>query len=89
MATPDAAAKAEVGPLETAIAQFEAAADRLNLGQGLREVLGSCKRELASNFPVQMDDGSTKVFTGYRVQHNLARGPAKCGIRYQIGRAHV
>src|SRR3990172_6075883 len=82
MATPDAAAKAEAGPLETAIAQFEAAADRLNLGQGLREVLGSCKRELASNFPVQMDDGSTKVFTGYRVQHNLARGPAKGGIRY-------
>src|SRR3990172_4752612 len=82
MATPDAAAKAEAGPLETAIAQFEAAADRLNLSHGLREVLGSCKRELASNFPVQMDDGSTKVFTGYRVQHNLARGPAKGGIRY-------
>jgi len=82
MATPDAAAKAEAGPLETAIAQFGAAADRLNLDHGLREVLGSCKRELASNFPVQMDDGSTKVFTGYRVQHNLARGPAKGGIRY-------
>jgi glutamate dehydrogenase (NAD(P)+) len=75
-------AKAETGPLETAIAQFEAAAERLNLDHGLRQVLGTCKRELASNFPVQMDDGSTKVFTGYRVQHNLARGPAKGGIRY-------
>jgi glutamate dehydrogenase (NAD(P)+) len=82
MAIPRTTAKNDVGPLETAIAQFEAAADRLNLGHGLREVLGSCKRELASNFPVQMDDGNTKVFTGYRVQHNLARGPAKGGIRY-------
>src|SRR3970040_749970 len=82
MATPDAAAKAKTGPLETAIAQFEAAADRLNLDRGLRQVLGTCKRELATHFPVQMDDGSTKVFTGYRVQHNLARGPAKGGIRY-------
>ena len=69
-------------PLDTAIAQFERAADRLNLDPGLRQVLGTCKRELTTHFPVQMDDGSTKVFTGYRVQHNLARGPAKGGIRY-------
>ncbi len=69
-------------PLDTAIAQFEAAADRLNLDSGLRLMLGVCKRELTTNFPVQMDDGSTKVFTGSRVQHNLARGPAKGGIRY-------
>jgi len=69
-------------PLDTAIAQFEAAAQRLNLDPGLRQVLATCKRELAANFPVQMDDGSIKVFTGYRVQHNLARGPAKGGIRY-------
>ncbi|HLB26989.1 MAG TPA: Glu/Leu/Phe/Val dehydrogenase [Dehalococcoidia bacterium] len=82
MATPDATARAEAGPLETAIAQFHAAAEKLDLDPGLRQVLGTCKRELASNFPVQMDDGSTKVFTGYRVQHNLARGPAKGGIRY-------
>src|SRR3990170_2137374 len=72
MAIPKVTAEAETGPLETAIAQFEAAAERLNLDRGLREVLGTCKRELASNFPVQMDDGSTKVFTGYRVQHNPA-----------------
>ena len=76
------AAKPGVSPLDTAITQFEGAADRLNLDPGLRRVLGTCKRELATNFPVQMDDGSTKVFTGYRVQHNLARGPAKGGIRY-------
>ncbi len=69
-------------PLDTAIAQFEAAAQRLNLDPGLRQVLATSKRELATNFPVQMDDGSIKVFTGYRVQHNLARGPAKGGIRY-------
>ena len=69
-------------PLDAAIAQFGAAADRLNLDPGLRQVLATCKRELATNFPVQMDGGSTKVFTGYRVQHNLARGPAKGGIRY-------
>lgn len=69
-------------PLDTAITQFEAAADRLNLDLGLRQVLSTCKRELTTNFPVQMDDGSIKVFTGYRVQHNMARGPAKGGIRY-------
>ncbi|MCH8345317.1 MAG: Glu/Leu/Phe/Val dehydrogenase [Chloroflexi bacterium] len=71
-----------INPLDTAIAQFESAAQRLNLDPGLRQVLATCKRELATNFPVQMDDGSIKVFTGYRVQHNLARGPAKGGIRY-------
>ena len=82
MTVPKAAAKPGANPLDTAIAQFERAADRLNLDPGLRQVLGTCKRELATHFPVQMDDGSTKVFTGYRVQHNLARGPAKGGIRY-------
>lgn len=74
-----------INPLDTAIAQFESAAQRLNLDPGLRQVLATCKRELATNFPVQMDDGSIKVFTGYRVQHNLARGPAKGGIRYHPG----
>ncbi|MFQ5879249.1 MAG: Glu/Leu/Phe/Val dehydrogenase [Dehalococcoidia bacterium] len=63
-------------------AQFEAAADRLRLEEGLRQLLCACKRELTVSFPVRMDNGSTPVFTGYRVQHNLARGPAKGGIRY-------
>ncbi len=62
--------------------QFDLAADMLNLDPGLRRVLREPRRELTVHFPVQMDDGSVKVFTGYRVQHNLGRGPAKGGIRY-------
>jgi glutamate dehydrogenase (NAD(P)+) len=68
--------------LKTALAQFDAAADRLSLDDGLRAMLRACKRELSVHFPVQMDDGTTRVFTGYRVQHNVARGPAKGGLRY-------
>jgi glutamate dehydrogenase (NAD(P)+) len=63
-------------------AQFDAAAEQLDLDPGLRRVLRVPKRELTVNFPVTMDDGSVAVFTGYRVQHNLSRGPAKGGIRY-------
>ncbi len=62
--------------------QFDLAADMLNLDPGLRRVLREPRRELTVHFPVQMDDGSVKVYTGYRVQHNLSRGPAKGGIRY-------
>jgi glutamate dehydrogenase (NAD(P)+) len=68
--------------LKTALAQFDAAADRLGLDDGIRAMLRACKRELSVHFPVQMDDGAIRVFTGYRVQHNLARGPAKGGLRY-------
>jgi glutamate dehydrogenase (NAD(P)+) len=62
--------------------QFDHAADQLDLDPGLRKVLRVPKRELTVNFPVTMDDGHVEVFTGYRVQHNLSRGPAKGGIRY-------
>jgi len=62
--------------------QFDLAAERLNLDPGLRRVLREPRRELTVHFPVKMDDGSVQVFTGYRVQHNLGRGPAKGGIRY-------
>jgi len=62
--------------------QFDLAAERLNLDAGLRRVLREPRRELTVHFPVKMDDGSVQVFTGYRVQHNLGRGPAKGGIRY-------
>ncbi|WP_129630803.1 Glu/Leu/Phe/Val family dehydrogenase [Candidatus Oscillochloris fontis] len=62
--------------------QFDLAADLLNLPQGIRAILRVPQRELTVNFPVKMDDGSTRVFTGYRVQHNLSRGPVKGGIRY-------
>lgn len=62
--------------------QFAIAAERLNLDPGMREVLANCQRELTVHFPVKMDDGSLRVFEGYRIQHNTARGPAKGGIRY-------
>jgi glutamate dehydrogenase (NAD(P)+) len=62
--------------------QFDLAAERLDLDPGLRRILREPKRELTVHFPVKMDDGSVRVFTGYRVQHNLGRGPAKGGIRY-------
>lgn len=65
-----------------AIRQLEAAAHYLNLDRSLLEVLKHPRRELIVNFPVKMDDGSIRVFTGYRVHHNPARGPAKGGIRY-------
>ena len=62
--------------------QFDIAADLLGLEDGLRLVLRTTKREFTTHFPVQMDDGDVEVFTGYRVQHDLGRGPAKGGIRY-------
>ncbi len=67
---------------QVAQSQFDLAAERLNLDPGLRAVLREPRRALTVTFPVHMDDGSVEVFTGYRVQHNLGRGPAKGGIRY-------
>lgn len=72
-------------PYEVARSQLDKAADRLGLSEGMRQILSSCRRELIVSFPVRMSDGSTRVFRGYRVQHNLARGPAKGGIRYHPG----
>ena len=71
-----------LNPFAVAVAQFDAAAERLNLSQELRAILRLPKRELTVNFPVRMDDGRVEMFTGYRVQHNINRGPAKGGIRY-------
>jgi glutamate dehydrogenase (NAD(P)+) len=71
-----------INPWHVAQQQFDLAAERLNLAPGSRRVLRETKRELTVHFPVKMDDGSVQVFTGYRVQHNLSRGPAKGGIRY-------
>jgi glutamate dehydrogenase (NAD(P)+) len=62
--------------------QFDNAAQILNLSPGLRAVLREVRRELLVRFPVKMDDGSLRVFEGYRVQHNTTRGPAKGGIRF-------
>lgn len=67
---------------QTAKQQFNIAADYLGLEPGLRKVMSSCKRELTVNFPVVMDNGTVDVLTGYRFHHNVARGPAKGGIRY-------
>jgi glutamate dehydrogenase (NAD(P)+) len=75
-------ASAAINPWHVAQQQFDLAAQRLNLDPGLRRVLREPRRELTVHFPVKMDDGSVQVFTGYRVQHNLGRGPAKGGIRY-------
>jgi len=71
-----------VSLFENALKQFNKAADVMKLDSNMREVLSHPKRELTVNFPVKMDDGSIKVFTGHRVQHNVARGPAKGGVRY-------
>jgi glutamate dehydrogenase (NAD(P)+) len=65
-----------------ALAQFDSVAEQINLTPDLRAVMRTPRLEFTVNFPVQMDDGSVRVFTGHRVQHSTARGPAKGGIRY-------
>jgi len=62
--------------------QFDLAAKRLGLDSGIAAVLREPRRQLTVHFPVRMDDGTTRVFEGHRVQHNLGRGPAKGGIRF-------
>ena len=61
---------------------LDVAAERLNLDDGMHRVLRVPKRELEVHFPVTLDDGSVEAFTGYRVHHNLNRGPATGGVRY-------
>ncbi len=72
----------EINPWEAQAARFEFAARKLNLDPGLWKVLSSPSREIIVHFPVAMDDGHIEMFTGFRVQHSIARGPAKGGIRY-------
>ena len=72
----------ERSALSIAQRQFDATADAVGLEDSLRAVLREVKRELVVHFPVEMDDGSFRVFTGFRVQHNIARGPAKGGLRF-------
>jgi glutamate dehydrogenase (NAD(P)+) len=69
-------------PWEVAKEQFDTAADKLHLDPNMRGILRECQRELTVHFPVRMQEGAVKVFTGYRVQHNTSRGPGKGGIRY-------
>ncbi len=72
----------ETNPWEAQAARFDTAAQKLNLDPGIWKVLRYPTREIIVHIPVQMDNGSVEVFTGYRVQHSVARGPAKGGIRY-------
>ena len=72
----------ETNPWEAQAARFEEAASRLKLDAGIWKVLRSPSREIIVHIPVAMDDGSIEVFTGYRVQHSISRGPCKGGIRY-------
>ena len=72
----------EVNPWESAARRFDEAAELLKLDDGMRKVLRQPAMELTVNIPVVLDDGRIEVFTGYRVQHSIARGPAKGGIRF-------
>jgi glutamate dehydrogenase (NAD(P)+) len=72
----------EINPWEAQSARFDLAAQKLNLDEGLVKVLRYPNRELIVHIPVSMDNGKLEVFTGFRVQHSIARGPAKGGVRY-------
>src|SRR3972149_4826269 len=77
-----AKAREDLNPFEIAKKQIDRVGKRLGLNPDLIELFKTPKRELTVNFPVKMDDGRLKVFTGYRVQFNDALGPFKGGIRY-------
>src|SRR3569832_1716887 len=81
-ATPTMSLDQEITPWEAQSARFDFAARKLNLDDGLWKLLRTPSRESIVHFPVAMDDGRIEIFTGFRVQHNIARGPAKGGIRY-------
>src|SRR5580704_13384562 len=72
----------ETNPWVSAETRFDEAAELLGLDEGLRKILRSAALELKVSIPVMLDDGRYEVFTGFRVQHSIARGPSKGGIRY-------
>ena len=72
----------EINPWEAQEARFDFAARKLNLEEGLWKLLRMPAREIIVHFPVAMDDGHMEIFTGFRVQHSIARGPGKGGVRY-------
>ena len=82
VAIPPVASAPREDAWQMALQQFNNAADFLPLKRGIREYLAFPKRELTVNFPVKMDDGSVRIFTGYRVHHSTVLGPTKGGIRY-------
>ena len=71
-----------MNPYLVTLAQFEAAADRLDLDATMRVILREPQREFDVNFPIRLEGGGVRMVTGYRVQHNITRGPAKGGVRY-------
>jgi len=79
---PRIAPREDLNPYRIAQIQFDIAAEYLKLDPGIRQILRAPKRVLEVSVPTKMDNGQLKVFTGYRVQHNVSRGPAKGGIRY-------
>jgi glutamate dehydrogenase (NAD(P)+) len=81
-ATKSVSLEQELNPTEAQTARFDLAAQKLNLDEGLWKVLRYPTRELIVHIPVAMDNGTLEVFTGFRVQHSIARGPSKGGIRY-------
>ncbi len=83
--SPPALAPENLNPYDFAQRQFDRAADHLGLDPGMRDILRHPKRQLIVSIPVRMDNKRIKVFTGYRVQHSIARGPSKGGIRYHPG----
>src|SRR5271156_4708136 len=82
---PRIAPREDLNPYRISQIQFDLAAEYLKLDQGLRQILRTPKRVLEVSVPTKLDNGQVKVFTGFRVQHNYARGPAKGGIRYHPG----
>jgi glutamate dehydrogenase (NAD(P)+) len=72
----------ELNPWEAQAARFDFAAQKLNLDEGVWKILRYPQREIIVHIPVAMDNGALEVFTGFRVQHSIARGPAKGGVRY-------
>ncbi|WP_263370406.1 Glu/Leu/Phe/Val family dehydrogenase [Granulicella cerasi] len=72
----------ETNPWQAQAARFDEAATKLNLDKGIWKILREPTREIIVHIPVTMDDGTVEVFTGYRVQHSISRGPGKGGIRY-------
>ncbi len=72
----------ELSALENAMQQFDEAAERLNIDKTMLEILKQPRRSVMVKLPIQMDDGHFEVFTGYRVQHSITRGPAKGGVRF-------
>src|SRR2546426_887052 len=79
---PRIAPRDDMNPSRIAQIQFDMAAEFLKLDPGLRQILRTPKRVLEVSLPTKMDNGQVKVFTGFRVQHNVSRGPGKGGIRY-------